>query len=298
MEKNLELEFGIHQYNALTSEKYNVVMLAGVGSGKTHCGSTWIVKKASKAHPESLGMIAANSYSQLLDSTLRNVFKLWTEWGLNFHPKTLPKMGHPFSLYLEIDGIEHEIICRSLDTYKKMSGLEISYCWLDETWDTPRDAIDVIDARLRDDRSEIQMLMTTTLDDPTSFMYDMFVENYDENLMEVIYATTYSNLRNLPSNYIERLQARYTKEQFNRMVLAKWVFLSGLQIYYAFSRENVNADIAEYDPNLPIRWTHDFNIGLGKPMSSALCQIKKHGGKPILTQFDELILESTDKTRR
>jgi len=297
MKIQIKAELGEHQHKALHSDKYNIFMGCGVGSGKTHVGSIWSLKKLKESHPESIGIIAANSYPQLIDSTLRNVFKLWSEWGIDFNPKTLPKTGHPFSLFVKSGKSYKEILCRSLDTYKKWSGMEINWAWLDETWDTPKEAIEIVDARLRDDRSRIQMLMTTTLDDPSTWMYDMIVEKYNPELMDIIYATTHSNQRNLPDDYIERLKSRYTEKQFERMVLAKWVFLDGMQIYYAFSRDNVNADIAEYDPNLPIRWTHDFNIGEGKPMSSALCQIKKHGGKPILTQFDELILESTDTNK-
>ena len=173
--------------------------------------------------------------------------------------------------------------------------MEVGWTWLDETWDTPPEAINVVDARLRDDRAHIQMLMTTTLDDPSTWMYDMVVDKFNPDLMDVIYATTYTNERNLPDGYIDRLKSRYTESMFKRMVLAQWVTLSQTQIYYAFNRDNnINKEISEYSENLDILWTHDFNIGEGKPMSSLLCQIKKQDGQRIITAFDEIILETGD----
>lgn len=292
---NVKLEIGQHQYDALSSEKYNIFMGCGLGSGKTHTGSHWSLKKISQSHPKTLGIIAANSYPQLIDSTLRNVFKVWESIGVNYFPKDLPRSYHPFSLYVESGGKYREILCRSLDTYKKWSGMEVGWAWLDETWDTPKEAIDVVDARLRDDRSHIQMLMTTTLDDPSTWMYDMFVENLDETLVDVIYASTYANQRNLPDGYIDKLKSRYSEQMIKRMIMAQWVTLGGLQIYHAFNRnDNVSSDIAEYDENLPILWSHDFNIGEGKPMSSCICQIKKADGERIVTIFDEIILVTAD----
>ena len=306
---NLELTgYHSHQEKALQSVKPYVFLGCGVGAGKTHVGSGWVMPKLIQQHKKAIGLIGANSYAQLIDSTLRNVFKLWDLWGIDYHPKELPRGHKPFSIFVRISGSWVEILCRSLDSYLMLSGIELSWAWLDEVFQTKKEAIDIVDARLRESRdsdlpSEMlvnvprtknQLLLTTTLDDPSTWMYEMFVDKFNPKLMDVIYATTHSNEKNLPVGYVERLKASYTKEQFDRMVLAKWVFLGGMQIYYAFSRDNINADIAEYDPDLPIRWTHDFNIGQGKPMSSALCQIKKQDGKPIMTQFDELILESTD----
>jgi hypothetical protein len=73
---------------------------------------------------------------------------------------------------------------------------------------------------------------------------------------------------------------------------------TGMEVYHAFSLDNVS-DEAEYDHALPILWSHDFNIGEGKPMSSCLCQIKKGTGpdgviRPELHAFNEIILETAD----
>ena len=58
----------------------------------------------------------------------------------------------------------------------------------------------------------------------------------------------------------------------------------------------------DYAEGVPIFWTHDFNIGEGKPMSSVLCQRGKVRDDPadpkksrdVLRVLDEIILDGTD----
>ena len=79
--------------------------------------------------------------------------------------------------------------------------------------------------------------------------------------------------------------------------MAEWVSLNTTSVYYAFNRDEHVKEYAEYDPNLPVLWGLDFNVGEGKPMSSVLCQIKKgqdaNGVYRLeLHQFDEIVVET------
>lgn len=304
---SLEYQSLPHQYKVLTSQKQMIFDGCGVGAGKTDVGGLWALNRIKRMDPTQLGVIAANSYSQLKDSTLRNLYKNYRNWGIPIKPKDLPAQGRPMSIYVWNTryGCWSEILCRSLDNYEMLSGLEVNWIWVDEAWQTSRDAIDLLLARLRDDRNTPrQLLVTTTLDDPESWMYKLFVEEFNPKVMDVIYATTYENY-NLPEDYIPTLQRTYTKELFQRMVMAEWITLGGVRIYYAFSRNlhvpTEDADIrdVDFDPELPVCWTLDFNIGEGKPMSSALAQVKKYRRDDgTVTQevhfFDEIVIESAD----
>ncbi|GAF99782.1 unnamed protein product, partial [marine sediment metagenome] len=169
---------------------------------------------------------------------------------------------------------------------------------MDEVWGTKEEAFQMVDDRVRDKRMPNQKLLTTTLDDPTSWMHQIFVEKYDPKFMEIIYANSYSNIANLPTGYIERKKQLLSSKLFQRMIMAKWVSLEGENIYYNFDRNTHVLDIAEFDPNLQVHWWHDFNIGEGKPMSSCCCQIGRYeiNGKRerALIVFDEIILSSAD----
>lgn len=290
-----------HQLQALQAKEKVIFLGAGVGAGKTATGSLWHINKAIQCPKNTIGLIAANTYSQLIDSTLRAVYKLYEKAGVTVYPKELPRAHKPFNIRLWTGSCWHEILCRSLDSYESLAGIEVGWFWADEVWATKSEAIEVLMARLRDGGmgSNLQGLLTTTLDSPDTWMYDMFVENFDESLHKVIYAPTHSNIKNLPAGYIEGLKATYSDKLFDRMVLSKWVSLEGSAIYYNFNR-NIHTDAnAEYDPHLPILWAWDFNIGVGKPMSSMLAHIRNGKGpdgvtRPEIHVFGELILDGVD----
>ncbi len=288
------------QLKVMKSKKKMIFAGCGVGSGKTDVGSLWILRKVKQMVPGQIGLISANSYTQLKDSTIRNLYKNCRNWSVPILPEKLPSGHSPSNIYIWNGKCYCEILCRSMGHYEDLSGMEIAWAWCDEVWGTIKDAIDLVLARMRDDRgSPIQILLTTNLDDPGSWMHEMFVDNFTEKLMDVVYASSYANEKNLPEGYIEGLKTLYTAKKFQRMVLAKWVSLEGSVLYHNFDR-SVHRDVkAEMDPCLPIIWSHDFNIGQGKPMSSILGQIKKGKDKkgtvrPELHIFSEIVLDSSD----
>ncbi|NQU80495.1 MAG: hypothetical protein HQ543_03135 [Bacteroidetes bacterium] len=306
-----EINYEAHYYQtvALTSRKKLIFLGCGVGAGKTDIGSLWILQKIKRQLPDQISLIAANTYTQLFDSTLRKIFQDWKKWGVSFYPREIPRSHHPFSLFVWNGNHEVEILCRSLEAYKQWSGQELAWVWLDEVWQTIKDAIDLALGRLRDNRNNmlLQILLTTTLDEPDTWMYEMFVDNYDSEIMDVVYGTTYDNIKHLPADYIDTLKRIYTKELFDRMVLAKWVSLTKGLIYGQFSRVKHMDPTVFLDPHLPLIWSWDFNIGEGKPMSSAIGQMKKGTfsyaddkginktiTRPEIQWIDEIVVESTD----
>lgn len=301
------VEFRAHPYQLriLKSDKRLTFAGCGVGAGKTECGILWALLRCKETPEGVIGMIAANTYGQLFDATLRKVFKALAAFGVPHRPSELPRSRSPFTL--EVWNGTHwvEILCRSMESYENLSGVEIGWFWLDEVWQTAEAAYKLIIARLRDPRMRNRGLLTTTLDDPGSWMYEEFVSRHSPDTQEIVYAPTEVNRANLGDEYIAELLRSYSDREADRMLGAKWVSLTGATIYYAFNRELHVTDDAEFDPALPILWSHDFNIGQGKPMSSCLCQIKKGetekpgpDGKavvrPELHVFDELVLESSD----
>lgn len=287
-----------YQGKALRSDKRLVFFGAGIGSGKTTAGAIWTFCKAREAPRGMVGLIAANSYSQLRDSTLRNAYRTWSELGIPVDPPELPNTVGPLTIRIQTaceGSLEIELLCRSLDNYEQIAGMEVGFAWLDEAWASSREAFDMVLGRLRDERGGFnrQMLITSTLDDPSHWLYNVFVEGYKPELHDVIYARTSQN-PHLPADYEDQLRHSYSALLVRRMLEAEWISLAGGRIYHAFKRDQNVSEEAEFDSALPICWTHDFNIGQGKPMSSALCQIKRGPFGPCLDQFDELILESTD----
>jgi hypothetical protein len=289
-----------HQWQVLTSPRRLVFLGGGVGTGKTTVGTLWALRQAQAAPPDALGLICANSYAQLYDTTLRTLYRHCAAFGIPIQPESLPGSYRPLTLQVGLGGHWRTVLCRSLEQYALLSGLEVAWWWADEVWQTQPAAIELLLARLRDPRHPAgQALLTTTLDDPASWLYDLVVTRYQEAWMEVVYATTCDNAAHLPPGYIESLRALYSPRLFERMVLARWVALEQGLLYPQFDRQRHAATPLARQPGLPLWWSLDFNLAPGKPMSSVVAQLVPGQGpdgrrRPELHVLDELVLETSD----
>ena len=268
-----------HQKRALLSDKRHVAMFGGIGSGKTDVSASWVIMKVVEADawPRGMaqGIIAANTYPQLFDSTLRRMFNNWHGLGIPFEPSELPRTHRPLTVRIGHLGQWREILCRSLERPETLAGVEVGWLDIDEAWGTVIETVDLLNGRVRATaQPNNQTLYTTTLDDFDSWMHQMFVEDFDEARMECIYARTHDNAPNLPPGYIAELRAAYDDALYRRMVLAQWVSLLRGSIYRSFDRDAHVDTRAEFDKKLPVHWWHDFNIAVGKPMSSVLAHFR------------------------
>ena len=69
-----------------TGQYSAIYFRAGIGSGKTYSGGAFCVTR-SEVYPHSIGLISANSFPQLRDSTLRGLAKFCQEYNIDLYPK-------------------------------------------------------------------------------------------------------------------------------------------------------------------------------------------------------------------
>ncbi|GAB4129558.1 MAG: hypothetical protein Fur0027_14470 [Raineya sp.] len=143
------------------------LFLAGQGAGKTFLAGI-ITAYLIQAYPHKKGLIAANTYSQLSGSTLFRIREVWkecfgwkeyNEYTKQGHytvgvqpPSVFNTTSHNFENYRNIISFCNGTVIHyhTLDNYKPIDGLEISWACLDETKDTRPEAItEVILGRLR-----------------------------------------------------------------------------------------------------------------------------------------------------
>lgn len=156
------------QFEIICSRQQINLYLSGQGGGKTHCAGI-VSGQLIAAFPKAHGFIGANTYTQLSDSTLYRIRKVWKEiFGWSEYSRENPKgdyvvdvqppshfntAGHEYDSY-------HGKICfkagtviykGSLENYKAHDGKEFSWALLDETKDTKEIAVkEVIIGRLRE----------------------------------------------------------------------------------------------------------------------------------------------------
>lgn len=260
-----------HQFDSLDAlDKYKfVLLLGGIGSGKSHTGSPWTIKKF-KESPDSLGLITANTYGQLQKATLANLFKNYVDWGIPFtynQQKSLLTVGY-----------KKQFLCLGLDNFDNHRGIEVGEWWGDEVAYNKEEAFEVMSGRLRDKRGKLDVLFTTT---PKGFnwLYNYFHpdgENHNPSLYHYVKAKSAHNTH-LPDGYIETLLSQYDEKLIKQELEGEFVNVTSGRIYYAFDSDH-NVKPCPKDDRHPIWVGMDFNphkmsAVIGQVINGQLCII-------------------------
>jgi len=115
------------------------------------------------------------------------------------------------------------------------------------------------------------LMSATNPDDPSHWVYDRFwAEKHDQR--HVYLSNTFDNPF-LPASYVEDLRKNLSPREARRMLYGEWLELSRDVIYTEYKPEiHYSSDNYRANPAYPVYWTHDQNIGEGKPMSSIFFQ--------------------------
>jgi hypothetical protein len=122
----------------------------------------------------------------------------------------------------------------------------------------------------------------TNPDSPAHWAYKYFIEPNLPGRTKVPTRHVYYSLTEqnpfLPREYIEGLKRDLDPKLALRMLQGQWVEIAAEVVYHQYSRErNFRDKPYEYDHSYPIILSHDFNIGVGKPMSAVALQHKPDG---------------------
>lgn len=126
--------------------------------------------------------------------------------------------------------------------------------------------------------------------------YDLFVDCPNRRGWQAFQFTT-ADGGNVDIDEIEDAARDQDERTHRQEYFATFESAEG-RVYYAFERAaNVTKSI-EVDPGVPVYWSHDFNIALGKPMSSCFFQVRegldrKGYARKEIHVFDELLQENT-----
>lgn len=223
--------------------------VGGLGGGKSYALAVWIIY-VSQRYPECLGLITANSYSQLNDATLVTLFNLCDDLGIPY--EYVQTKGH-----LRL-GRAKKILCRSSDTYPRMRGIEVGWWASDELAFMPKVAFNVISGRLRDKRGPLQFRGATT-PNGKNFVYDYFVDSPKPDY-QLIRSTSSENIH-LPEGYIASLEGQYDSKLLQQERDAEFLDLTSGSVYYGFNRDR---NVLPADFKLPDNVSKingcDFNV--------------------------------------
>jgi len=161
--------------------------------------------------------------------------------------------------------------------WKSFRSLKISGALIEEATENEGeywDAYNAIYERLGRAKADKNLMITlTNPDSPAHPLYKKMIIGSENDPLKHVY---YSDARDNPfleDWYIPNLMKNLSPIEIARQIEGKWVEDPKGGIYYNYKRErNYRDDVYVFNLDYPIDIMHDFNIGVGKPMSSAIGQ--------------------------
>jgi len=256
------LKLLVHQYELLADEKTKVLgLVSGFGGGKTYAIARKAVKLAM-INPGSDGIVTEPNFP-LLDQILIPEMKD----ALDYFGLPYKFLGKNNIFYVDIGGVETRIICRSMEKWQTLIGINAAWCIMDEfdtvKLDTAMKAYKKLLGRLR--VGNVRQMVIASTPEGFNAMYQIFVELMDDN-KRLIRAKTTDNYH-LPTDYIDNLRNEYSEEEIDAYINGEFTNLTTGTVYKLFDR-SLNNTFIEDNPKMPIHIGMDFNV---TAMSAVAC---------------------------
>ena len=288
-----------NQLVVMASQAGLILASGGWGAGKTYVGAVWALQRICKC-PECLGLIIANTYSQLAKSTLKPLCELMDSigvaWSYGVKPRgwtanqVFPPNG--WSNILSI-GNGCCIMCQSADHFEPMAGMNLGWCWMDECQDTSFECFKLGQSRLRDKTGPMDTLITTTppLAGRSHWLYPLFFGEAGEKLpnSETYTLRTRDNPE-LPADYADKIFAMGAT-QAQACLEGLWINALA-NACFEFDRVK-HVSNCSLDPHLPLILSADQNV---QPYTGVVMQLNKQ--KREVKVLDEIYISDFGSTRK
>jgi len=243
------------QKEFILSTAKKALFLAGIGTGKSFSGSHFVLNMIAK-HPNSNGLITANTYTQLMNATVVVFIGELEDLGIPY----TKVMGGP-NKHIQVYNVK--IFLYSLERPDTIRGIEVGWWWSDESGFSKIEAIQICRGRLRDKRGPLYERHTSS---PNSFnwLYDEF-ENKDgarkTKAVSLFRGRTCDNIF-LPDGYYLSLLEDYGGKDnplAKQELFGQFTNLQAGAVYWAFNRD-IHVQPCKLDEAFPVFAGQDFNI--------------------------------------
>lgn len=235
------------QYMALHNPFPHFAFFGGVATGKTYVGSHFAIKMLRDS-PELTGFIGANTYDQLSQATLRELFYWLEEYGFEFvvdrrppaswgSRRILKQYNNTLHVRNPRTGTVTLIFTRVLSDENPLRGIEFSWYWLDESRDTPEITHDVVLSRMRE--SEVIKGIVTTTTNGEDWTQKRFCHDHS-GMYGSMHVPTVRSLEEgiISANYYNTMRRTYSPLMAMQELDALHVNVAGGRAYYSASEDN------------------------------------------------------------
>lgn len=259
------------------------VIIAGRRFGKTHLAIRELAKAAAPVNRKV--WYIAPTYRQAKQIA-------WVKLKERLIAHNWLDKANESELTAYLRGNGSTISLRGADNPDSLRGVGLHMVVLDEFADIEKEAwTEVLRPSLSDTGGSALFIGTPK---GKNWAYELFCRGADASHPDWE-AWQYTTLDggNVPPDEIEAARNDLDERTFRQEYEATFENFAGI-IYHAFDRtRNIDASI-DVDEHVPLLWSHDFNIGQGKPMSSIIAQIRRENGVRVLHVLDEIVIESAD----
>lgn len=263
-----EIKLLPHQFDLIEDTTTRILgLVSGYGAGKTY----GVARKActlALLNPGADGIVTEPNFPLLTQILIPEMEVALAEFGIPF---TYNKAEGIF--YCRVEGQKTRIICKSMERYDRLIGINAAWIILDE-FDTAKTelaylAFQKLLGRLRAGNVR-QMVIVST---PEGFraMYRVFVTEAGEG-RRLIKARTADN-KHLPPDYIPSLRATYPDQLIDAYLDGNFVNLTSGTVYSYYKRE-AHRSTEAIRPNEPLHIGQDFNV---QNMASVICVERDDG---------------------
>ncbi len=243
-----------YQYETIRALENEILVSGGIGSGKSQLGSHWIISKIAE-FPKCTLLIAANTYSQLMNASVKTLTNTLDELGIVY--KSILSGARK-----RIEIGKATIYLYSLDKPDSIRGIEVSFAWLDEVAFSNLTALNVVRGRMRGSKSTYRQILMTSSPNGFNFLYEIFgsLKGTEKN-RKLIQVKTKDNTF-LPDDYYNNLVEQYGGEDTplaQQELFGKFVNLQEGGIYNQFDRK-INCKPCNLDKSHPVYVGVDFNV--------------------------------------
>jgi hypothetical protein len=282
----LTVEFSKPQFQLLTTTARYPAMVAGFGAGKTAA----LIARALAlkfAYPENDIAYYLPTYDLVTTIAFPRFEEALAEYGYEYGVDYTTVRNQTPKIKI-IDG--GDIIFRTMDRPQRIVGYEVADSLVDEL-----DTLKTEDARLvwqkilsrnrqkkRD--GDPNTIAVGTTPEGFRFVYERWKKAPPNDQYQIIKASTYSNQKNLPTDYISDLLADYPTNLIAAYLDGEFINLTSGAVYSEFDRA-LNACASTIMPGEPLHIGMDFNVG-----KMAAVVFVQRGGEPhAVAEFTGLL---------
>lgn len=254
-----------HQFAIIKDTTTKILgLVSGFGAGKTFAVARKAITLAI-ANPGHDGIVTEPNFPLLTQILIPELKTALDYFGIPFEFKTGESI-----FYCQIDGKETRIICKSMEGYERLIGINAAWVIMDE-FDTAKtelayNAYIKLLGRIR--VGNVRQMVIVSTPEGYRAMYRIFVEEVGEG-KKLIRAKTTDNYH-LPQDYIDTMRSQYPPELIEAYLNGEFTNLTSGTVYTQYDR-TLNDTSSVDDGMSDIHIGIDFNVGA---MSAVICIIK------------------------